>query len=102
MPNLKKKLDGNGTYGRQSLVSMLLMGFPIIFFTLIIFTYLNMSSNIENTMQPSTATFRTCENTEFGDIKDNCIEEANIESSLKLLKMIASRLMEKSREIGNV
>lgn len=55
------------------------------------------SSNIENTMHHSRASFKVCENT---TIEDDCIEEANIDSSLKLLKMIAGKLREKTREIG--
>jgi Na+-transporting methylmalonyl-CoA/oxaloacetate decarboxylase gamma subunit len=75
---------------------MLLVAFLIVFFMLIIFAYLNMSSNIENTMHQSRASFKVCEQSD----SDNCIEESNIDSSLKLLKIIAAKLREKSRERG--
>lgn len=89
----KRNQDNNGTYfQRHSFVSMLLVGFPILLFTLIIFAYLNMSSNIENTMHYSSASFTVCQPVNNHD--DDCIEEANIESTLKLLKKIAAKLRE--------
>lgn len=61
-----------------------------------------MSANIENTIHHSRASFNVCENTTAGLVEDDCIEEANIDSSLKLLKMIAGKLREKSKEIGKI
>lgn len=80
------RLDEN--YGfKQTLVPCVLLSFLIIFFLLIIFMYVTISPNLENTLNPLTAVYKKCDQFSEVDTTWSCVDERQLESSLNLLKV---------------
>ncbi|CRK92380.1 CLUMA_CG005937, isoform A, partial [Clunio marinus] len=72
-------------------IPLVLVGFLVVFFLLIIFVYVTKSPDIENVIKPSTTSYALCADPyDFNSI--SCISEASLEPSLNLLKTLAHEL----------
>lgn len=89
--NFVNRLDA--AYGfKQTFVPMVLVTFLIIFFLLIIFAYVTISPNIENILDSKTTAYVPCSYQMENDASYSCIDEQRLDSSLSLLKVLASEL----------
>lgn len=108
--NFINRLDA--AYGfKQTFVPMVLVTFLIIFFLLIIFVYITISPDIENMLNPSTASYVACKDHLDLDASYACIDEQSLQPALDLLKVLATELQsravahrcgDKTKSISNV
>lgn len=93
--NFINRLDA--AYGfKQTFVPMVLLTFLFIFFALIIFFYITISPNIENTLNPATTSYVVCDLQHENEASFGCIEEQNLLPSLNLLKVLATELQKRA------
>lgn len=93
--NFINRLDA--AYGlKQTFVPMVLVTFVIIFFSLIIFMYITISPDIQNSLTPSTTMFVICDVQHENEASFACIDEQNVVPSLNLLKVLAAELQQRA------
>lgn len=92
--NLTNRLDF-----KQNFVPMFLVSLVVVFFTLVIFCYFQISPNIQTFLTPSTTSYVACGDQQLPDGVQTCIEETSLDSALNLLKTIAPELQQ--RAIGS-
>ena len=84
-------------YGfKQTLVPYLLLSVFVIFFLLIIFVYMTIRPDIENTLSPLTTSYTKCNYNNDNEDVYACIDESSLESSLTLLKYFVPELQSRA------
>ena len=84
-------------YGfKQTLVPYFLLSVFVIFFLLIIFVYMTIRPDIENTLSPSTTSYIKCNYNNDNEDVYACIDESSLESSLTLLKYFVPELQSRA------
>lgn len=93
--NFINRLDA--AYGfKQTFVPMVLLTFLVIFFALIIFMYITISPDIENTLNPATTLYLPCDYQHETEASFACIDEQNLVPSLNLLKVLGLELQNRA------
>lgn len=93
--NIRKLVEKVAT-AKQTFVPMFLIAILIIFFAFIIIMYMNMSPNIEKSLQQSIVYVPCDDGVSHGS---ECIDESQIETLLKTLKIIGLELQKRSEKL---
>lgn len=94
--NIRKMIEKLVT-AKQTVVPMFLIAILVVFFVIIIIMYMNMSPNIEKSLQQSIF-YLPCDNSVASSAEFGCIEESKIETLLKMLKVIGFELQKRSEK----